>query len=159
MFHLGVPLTLAVGGSPPRFEQIVGFFLQQIGIKILANQLHHGLPQFLITGEIEDDVQARLFQDFLDTLLDWRALGRPLRYRAERHWLSSLSYDSTGCSGSMELSPGLSEVVFGLRAEVEALKARLNKIERGQEVAVSAAYWQAVERERDSSEKKKRQLL
>jgi hypothetical protein len=49
--------------------------------------------------------------------------------------------------------------VFGLRAEVEALKARLRKIERGQEVAVSAAYWQAVERERDSSEKKKRQLL
>ena len=56
----------------------------------------------------------------------------------------------------MELNPGLSEVVFGLRAEVEALKTRLNKIERGQEVAVSAAYWQAVERERDSSEKKKR---
>ena len=41
----------------------------------------------------------------------------------------------------MELNPGLSEVVFGLRAEVEALKTRLNKIERGQEVAVSAAYW------------------
>ena len=59
----------------------------------------------------------------------------------------------------MELNPGIGEVVFGLRAEVEALKARLNKIERGQEVAVSAAYWQAVERERDSSEKKKRQLL
>ena len=39
----------------------------------------------------------------------------------------------------MELNPGLSEVVFGLRAEVEALKTRLNKIERGQEVAVSAA--------------------
>lgn len=54
----------------------------------------------------------------------------------------------------MELNPGLSEVVFGLRAEVEALKARLNQIERGQEVAVSAAYWQAVERERDSSEKR-----
>ena len=53
----------------------------------------------------------------------------------------------------MELNPGLSEVVFGLRAEVEALKTRLNKIERGQEVAVSAAYWQAVERERDSREK------
>ena len=31
----------------------------------------------------------------------------------------------------MELSPGLSEVVFGLRAEVEALKARLTQIERG----------------------------
>ena len=30
----------------------------------------------------------------------------------------------------MELNPGLSEVVFGLRAEVEALKTRLNKIER-----------------------------
>ena len=59
----------------------------------------------------------------------------------------------------MGLNPGLSEVVFGLRAEVEALKTRLNKIERGQEVAVSAAYWQAVERERDSSEKKKRHLL
>ena len=54
---------------------------------------------------------------------------------------------------------GSYEVVFGLRAEVEALKARLTQIERGQEVAVSAAYWQAVERERDSSEKKKRQLL
>ena len=81
------------------------------------------------------------------------------RYQAERHGPLSLSYDSTGCSGSMELNPGLSEVVFGFRAEVEALKARLNKIERGQEVAVSAAYWQAVERERDSSEKKKRQLL
>ena len=35
----------------------------------------------------------------------------------------------------MELNPGLSEVVFGLRAEVEALKARLTQIERGQEVA------------------------
>ena len=59
----------------------------------------------------------------------------------------------------MELSPGLSEVVFGLRAEVEALKARLNKIERGEEDAVSAAYWQAGELELDSSEKKKRHLL
>ena len=79
----------------------------------------------------------------------------------ESWWASthSLSYDTFGCSGSMELNPGLSEVVFGLRAEVEALKTRLNKIERGQEVAVSAAYWQAVERERDSSEKKKRHLL
>ena len=85
-----------------------------------------------------------------------RAVGR---YQHERHGPLSLSYDSSGCSGSMELNPGLGEVVFGLRAEVEALKARLNKIERGQEVAVSAAYWQAVERERDSSEKKKRQLL
>ena len=85
--------------------------------------------------------------------------GGLLRYRSERHCFSSLSYDSIGCSGSMELNPGLSEVVFGLRAEVEALKARLSQIERGQEVAVSAAYWQAVERERDSSEKKKRQLL
>ena len=54
----------------------------------------------------------------------------------------------------MELNPGLNEEVFGLRAEVEALKSRLNKIERGQEVAVSAAYWQAVERERDSCEMK-----
>ncbi len=81
------------------------------------------------------------------------------RYRYERQFLGSLSYDTFGCSGSMELNPGLSEVVFGLRAEVEALKTRLNKIERGQEVAVSAAYWQAVERERDSSEKKKRHLL
>ena len=81
------------------------------------------------------------------------------RYRNERQFLGSLSYDTFGCSGSMELNPGLSEVVFGLRAEVEALKTRLNKIERGQEVAVSAAYWQAVERERDSSEKKKRHLL
>ena len=81
------------------------------------------------------------------------------RYHYERQFLGSLSYDTLGCSGSMELNPGLSEVVFGLRAEVEALKTRLNKIERGQEVAVSAAYWQAVERERDSSEKKKRQLL
>ena len=72
------------------------------------------------------------------------------RYRNERQFLGSLSYDTFGCSGSMELNPGLSEVVFGLRAEVEALKTRLNKIERGQEVAVSAAYWQAVERERDS---------
>ena len=80
-------------------------------------------------------------------------------YQSERHCLLRLSYDSTGCSGLMELNPGLNEVVFGLRAEVEALKSRLNKIERGQEVAVSAAYWQAVERERDSSEKKKRQLL
>ena len=81
------------------------------------------------------------------------------RYRDERQFLGSLSYDTLGCSGSMELNPGLSEVVFGLRAEVEALKTRLNKIERGQEVAVSAAYWQAVERERDSREKKRRQLL
>ena len=81
------------------------------------------------------------------------------RYQRERHHPLDLSYHSTGCSGLMELNPGLSEVVFGLRAEVDALKARLNKIERGQEVAVSAAYWQAVERERDSSEKKRRQLL
>ena len=86
-------------------------------------------------------------------------LGGGFRYRDERQFLGSLSYDSIGCSGCMELNPGLSEVVFGLRAEVEALKTRLNKIERGQEVAVSAAYWQAVERERDSSEKKKRHLL
>ena len=85
--------------------------------------------------------------------------ARGVWYHVERHCPWSLSYDSTGCSGPMELNPGISEVVFGLRAEVEALKARLNKIERGQEVAVSAAYWQAVERERDSSEKKKRQLL
>ena len=81
------------------------------------------------------------------------------RYPLERQFLGSLSYDSIGCSDCMELTPGLSEVVFGLRAEVEALKTRLNKIERGQEVAVSAAYWQAVERERDSREKKKRHLL
>ena len=137
----------------------MGFLVQQLRIKILANQLHHGLPQFLITGEIEDDVQAGMSQDLLDTLLDCRASRRLLRYRSERHCFSSLSYDAIGCSGSMELNPGLSEVVFGLRAEVEALKARLSQIERGQEVAVSAAYWQAVERERDSSEKKKRQLL
>jgi hypothetical protein len=32
--------------------------------------LHHGLPQFLVTGEIEDDVQACSSQDLLDTLLD-----------------------------------------------------------------------------------------
>ena len=90
----------------------------------------------------------------------WIAGGaRGVLYRVERHRPWSMSYYSTGCSGPMELNPGISEVVFGLRAEVEALKARLNKIERGQEVAVSAAYWQAVERERDSSEKKKRQLL
>ena len=85
--------------------------------------------------------------------------GGFFRYRNERQFLGSLSYDIFGCSGSMELNPGLSEVVFGLRAEVEALKTRLNKIERGQEVAVSAAYWQAVERERDSREKKRRHLL
>ena len=137
----------------------MGFLLQQIGVKILANQLHHGLPQFLVTGEIEDDVQARSSHDLLDTLLDLRASSWLLWYRGERHGLQRLSYDSIGCSGSMELNPGLSEVVFGLRAEVEALKTRLNKIERGQEVAVSAAYWQAVERERDSREKKRRQLL
>lgn len=87
------------------------------------------------------------------------AAGGFLLYRFERHASSDLSYQSSGCFGPMELNPGLSEVVFGLRAEVEALKARLNKIERGQEVAVSAAYWQAVERERDSREKKKRHLL
>ena len=84
---------------------------------------------------------------------------RGVWYHLERHRPWSLSYDSNGCSGPMELNPGISEVVFSLRAEVEALKARLNKIERGQKVGVSAAYWQAVERERDSSEKKKRQLL
>ena len=137
----------------------MGFFVQQLWIKVLANQLHHGLPQFLVTGEIEDDVQPCLSQDLLDTVLDCSLVWGSCWYQAERHWRMSLSYDSTGCSVSMELNPGLSEVVFGLRAEVEALKARLNKIERGQEVAVSAAYWQAVERERDSSEKKKRQLL
>ena len=148
-----------MGGGPPRLEQVVGFLVQQLGIEVLANQLHHGLPQFLVTREIEDDVQARSPQDLLDTLLDCRPEMARGWYQLERHSPFSLSYDSTGCSGSMELNPGLSEVVFGLRAEVEALKARLNKIERGQEVAVSAAYWQAVERERDSSEKKKRQLL
>lgn len=137
----------------------MGFLVQQLRIKVLANQLRHGLPQFLVTGEIEDDVQARLSQDLLDTLLDWRSSKGCGRYQHERHGPLNLSYDSNGCSGSMELNPGLSEVVVGLRAEVEVLKARLNKIERGQEVAVSAAYWQAVERERDSSEKKKRQLL
>ncbi len=70
LFHLGGPLALAVGGGPPRFEQIVGFLLQQLRVKIFANQLHYGLPQFLVTGEIEDDVQARSSQDLLDTLLD-----------------------------------------------------------------------------------------
>ena len=70
LFHVGIPLALAVGGGPPRFEQIVGFLVQQLRVQILANQLHHGLPQFLITGEIEDDVQAGLSQDLLDTLLD-----------------------------------------------------------------------------------------
>ena len=63
LFHLRIPLPLAVGGGPPRFEQIVGFLVQQLRIKILENQLHHGLPQFLITGEIEDDVQAGMSQD------------------------------------------------------------------------------------------------
>ena len=63
-------MPLAVGGGPPRFEQVVGFLVQQLWIKVLANQLHHGLPQFLVTGEIEDDVQADSFQDLLDTLLD-----------------------------------------------------------------------------------------
>ena len=48
----------------------MGFLVQQLRVQILANQLHHGLPQFLITGEIEDDVQAGLSQDLLDTLLD-----------------------------------------------------------------------------------------
>ena len=63
-------MPLAVGGRPPRFEQVVGFLVQQLWIKVLANELHHGLPQFLVTGEIEDDVQAGLLQDLLDTLLD-----------------------------------------------------------------------------------------
>ena len=48
----------------------MGFLVKQLRIEVLANQLHHGLPQFLVTGEIEDDVQARLSQDLLDTLLD-----------------------------------------------------------------------------------------
>ena len=63
-------MPLAVGGGPPRFEQVVGFLVQQLWIEVLANELHHGLPQFLVTGEIEDDVQAGLSQDLLDTLLD-----------------------------------------------------------------------------------------
>ena len=137
----------------------MGFLVQQLRIEVLENKLFHGLPQFLITREIEDDVQASSPQDLSDTILDWLSGREWFWYRSEHHRSLSLSYDSTGCSGSMELNPGLSEVVFGLRAEVEALKARLNQIERGQEVAVAAAYWQAVERERDSSEKKKRQLL
>ena len=70
LFDLRVPLPLAVGGGPPRFEQVVGFLVQQLRVQILANQLHHGLPQFLVTGEIEDDVQARSSHDLLDTLLD-----------------------------------------------------------------------------------------
>ena len=70
LFDLGIPLPLAVGRRPPRFEQILGFLVQQIRIEVLANKLHNSLPQFLITGEIEDDVQARLSQDLLDTVLD-----------------------------------------------------------------------------------------
>ena len=70
LFDLRIPLPLAVGGGPPRFEQVVGFLVQQLRVQILANQLHHGLPQFLVTGEIEDDVQARSSQDLMDTLLD-----------------------------------------------------------------------------------------
>ena len=60
LFHLGIPLSLAVGGGPPRLEQIVGFLVEQLWIEVLSNQLHHGLPQFLITREIEDDVQVRM---------------------------------------------------------------------------------------------------
>ena len=63
-------MPLVVGGGPPRFEQVVGFLVQQLRIQVLANELHHGLPQFLVTGEIEDDVQARSSHDLLDTLLD-----------------------------------------------------------------------------------------
>ena len=70
LFHLLIPLPQAVGGGPPRFEQVVGFLVQQLRVQIFANQLHHGLPQFLVTGEIEDDVQACSSQDLLDTLLD-----------------------------------------------------------------------------------------
>ena len=70
LFHLRIPLPLAVGGGPPRFEQVVGFLVQQLRVQIFANQLHHGLPQFRVTGEIEDDVQVRSSQDLLDTLLD-----------------------------------------------------------------------------------------
>ena len=70
LFHLRIPLPLAVGGGPPRFEQVVGFLVQQLRVQIFANQLHHGLPQFLVTGEIEDDVQVRSSHDRLDTLLD-----------------------------------------------------------------------------------------
>ena len=51
-------MPLAVGGGPPRFEQVVGFLVQQLRIQVPANQLHHGLPQVLVTGESEDDVQA-----------------------------------------------------------------------------------------------------
>ena len=70
MFHISIPMPLAVGGGPPRFEQVVGFLVQQLRIQVLANELDHGLPQFLVTGEIEDDVQAGLLQELLDTLLD-----------------------------------------------------------------------------------------
>ena len=48
----------------------MGFLVEQLWIQVLPNQLHYGLPQFLITREIEDDVQASLFKDSLDTLLD-----------------------------------------------------------------------------------------
>ena len=70
LFHLGIPLSLVVGGGPPRFEQVVCFLVQQLGVQILANQLYDCLPQLLIAGEIQDDVQARSSQDLLDTLLD-----------------------------------------------------------------------------------------
>lgn len=60
LFHLSIPLPLAVGGGPPRLEQIVGFLVEQFWIHVLSNQLHHGLPQFLIAREIEDDVQVRM---------------------------------------------------------------------------------------------------
>ena len=48
----------------------MGFFVQQLRIKVLANQLHHSLPQFLVSREIEDDVQACSSQDLWDTVLD-----------------------------------------------------------------------------------------
>ena len=70
LLDLSIPQSLALGGGPPRLEQIMGFLVEQLWIQVLPNQLHYGLPQFLITREIEDDVQASLFKDSLDTLLD-----------------------------------------------------------------------------------------
>ena len=86
-------------------------------------------------------------------------VASPTSYQFERRSGARLRYQGEVGSERMELNPGLGELVDGLRAEINTLKSRLSRLEQGQVHSVSASYWQAVERERESSEKRKRNLL